>query len=240
MRYLMKMTCLGIAAMLLAATAPALTVVGSETVIPLYSKETVSSLGVPEIREQDAEGDILMVRNVSEPALELFRPAPGNANDTAVIVAPGGGFVGLVYEVEGAAVARRLAESGVTAFVLKYRTIQSDADPMQMPEVHMKEMDHIAARTKSGVPVEIPPFAGEKNATEDGVRVLASYDGEHLRRHRSQACWHARLFRWRLSGDRPRDRRLGLKAGLCRLDLWWAAYAGARRCFACLHRRRGQ
>jgi acetyl esterase/lipase len=112
------------------------------------------------------------IRNVSEPTLELFRPELGRANGTAVIIAPGGGFVGLAYDAEGVAVARLLAQRGVTALVLKYRTIRSASDPMQMPEVHMAEMDTIMARARSGVPAELPRFAGEQHAVEDGERAL--------------------------------------------------------------------
>lgn len=114
-----------------------------------------------------------MVFNVSDPTLELFLPTPGSANGTAVIVAPGGGFVGLGYDAGGTAVARRLAQHGVTAFVLKYRTIRSGADPLKLPEVHMREMNTIMARAKSGLPAEVPPFAGEKHAVEDGSRAVA-------------------------------------------------------------------
>lgn len=113
-----------------------------------------------------------MIRNVSEPTLELFRPAAGKANGTAVIIAPGGGFVGLGYDAGGTAVARRLAQQGITAFVLKYRTIRSATDPMHMPEVHMKEMDTLMSRAKSGLPVQIPRFAGEQHAVEDGARAI--------------------------------------------------------------------
>jgi len=118
------------------------------------------------------KSDDLLIRNVSEPALELFLPAPGRANGTAVIVAPGGGFVGLEYSAGGTAVARRLAGRGITALVLKYRTIRSASDPMQMPEVHVREMEALMARTKSHVPAEIPRFAGERHAAEDGARAV--------------------------------------------------------------------
>lgn len=164
---------LGIAALCLSATALAQKPAGGSAVIPLYQKGSMASLGVPEIRERLDESGEIMIRNVSEPTLELFRPAPGRVNGTVAIVAPGGGFVGVGYELEGTAVARRLAQRGVTALVLKYRTIRSPADPMQMPEVHMKEMDTTMARVKSGVPVEIPRFAGEAHALEDGVRAMA-------------------------------------------------------------------
>ena len=37
----------------------------------------------------------------------------------------------------------------------------------------MKEMELIMARAKSGIPTEVPPFAGEPHALEDGARALA-------------------------------------------------------------------
>lgn len=173
MRHAIKLKSFAITAALFAASASIPGIADAEPVIPLYPKAKVPSLGVPEIREQRAEAGGLLIRNVSEPTLEIFRPVIGGANGTAVIVAPGGGFVGLAYDAEGVMVARALAQRGVTAFLLKYRTIRSDPDPMSMPEVHMKEMDVIMARAKSGVPVEVPRFAGEPHAIEDGERALA-------------------------------------------------------------------
>lgn len=159
------------AALLTTTTATAQTTTGGE-IIPLYAQGVVASLGVPETRGTLETGET-MIFNVSEPTLEMFRPDAGSANGTAVIIAPGGGFVGLGYEAGGTAVARQLAQRGVTAFVLKYRTIKSPDDAMHMPEIHMKEMEGIMARAKSGVPEEVPPFAGEKHAVEDGARAMA-------------------------------------------------------------------
>lgn len=62
-----------------------------------------------------------LVVNVTNPTLTVFRPLPGMANGTSVIVAPGGGFRVLSYENEGLRVAQWLADRGITAFVLKYR-----------------------------------------------------------------------------------------------------------------------
>ena len=55
------------------------------------------------------------------PTLTLFRPQPGRANGTAVIVAPGGGYIGLAGMLEGRDVASWFTARGVTAFVLAYR-----------------------------------------------------------------------------------------------------------------------
>lgn len=172
MRDWVKIAGLGMAAIL--PVKPALpATVSAGAIMPLYPEGAVTSLGVPEIREKENGTGDLMIRNVSVPTLEMFRPAPGQASGTAVIIAPGGGFVGLGYDAEGTAVARRMTQYGVTAFVLKYRTIRSDVDPMKLPEVHAKEMEAIMTRAKSGKPLEVPPFAGEKHAVEDGARALA-------------------------------------------------------------------
>jgi acetyl esterase/lipase len=55
------------------------------------------------------------------PTLTIFRPHFGTGNGTAVIVAPGGAYLGLASNLEGRQVADWFAARGVTAFVLKYR-----------------------------------------------------------------------------------------------------------------------
>ena len=57
----------------------------------------------------------------SIPTLTLFPPAPRHENGTAVIIAPGGAYVGLAMSLEGSQVAEWYAARGVTAFVLRYR-----------------------------------------------------------------------------------------------------------------------
>ncbi len=59
--------------------------------------------------------------NVTEPTLTVVRPAEGKANGTVMIVAPGGAFMALAWDLEGEEVARWLADRGITAFILKYR-----------------------------------------------------------------------------------------------------------------------
>lgn len=62
-----------------------------------------------------------MARNITKATLTPFLPKAGQANGTAVIVAPGGGYRWLSLDNEGWEVAKALAEKGITAFVLKYR-----------------------------------------------------------------------------------------------------------------------
>ncbi len=55
------------------------------------------------------------------PTLTVLLPQPGSENGTAVIVAPGGAYIGLASNLEGRQVADWLSVHGITAFVLRYR-----------------------------------------------------------------------------------------------------------------------
>jgi acetyl esterase/lipase len=66
-----------------------------------------------------------MVRNVVHPTLTVYPPDPAKACGTAVIIAPGGGFRFHSWASEGTQVAEWLAARGVSAFVLKYRLLDT-------------------------------------------------------------------------------------------------------------------
>jgi acetyl esterase/lipase len=83
--------------------------------------------GVPDLRadasDEKDEGNG-RISNVHHPRLTVY-PAPADrANGTGVIVCPGGGYVRLAMEHEGAAVARWLNSLGVSAYVLRYRMVE--------------------------------------------------------------------------------------------------------------------
>ncbi len=61
------------------------------------------------------------IYNVTDPTLSVFLPVKTKPNGTAVIICPGGGYGRLAMPHEGTGVAERLNETGITAFVLKYR-----------------------------------------------------------------------------------------------------------------------
>ena len=69
-----------------------------------------------------------VVTNVVNPTLTRYAPAPENANGTAVIICPGGGFHALSINSEGVEVAKWLNDKGVTGFVLKYRLVPTGKD----------------------------------------------------------------------------------------------------------------
>jgi acetyl esterase/lipase len=75
------------------------------------------------------------IMNVSVPTLTVYLPDPSTATGTAVIIAPGGGFVWLSIDSEGHDVAKWLVARGIAAFVLKYRLFQVEGqDPAQVAQ----------------------------------------------------------------------------------------------------------
>jgi len=97
----------------------------AQQVIPLYSGKIPGNLSnVDNEKSLTPEKGRPSVINVSHPALIAYLPKTPNAARPAVIICPGGGYVRLTIEDGGYDVARSLADSGVAAFVLKYRTWQ--------------------------------------------------------------------------------------------------------------------
>ncbi len=79
---------------------------GSERTLPARDKQGAS---------------IERLTDVSEPTLTLYRPENPDPHNTAVIVAPGGGYNLLAYSHEGTEICQWLNSLGVTAVLLKYR-----------------------------------------------------------------------------------------------------------------------
>mgnify|MGYP000885202248 CR=1 FL=1 len=106
----------------------------------------------------------LAVRNVTRPTLTAFRPV-GKPAPAAVIIAPGGAFLGLEMDKEGWEEARWFASHGVTAFVLKYRTLPTPPDQAAF----VAELDKMITGQKS---VLAPPADTPAEALADGLAAL--------------------------------------------------------------------
>lgn len=91
----------------------------SQEVIKLYPGKAPGSENWT-MKEFEEKGTIY---NVTDPTLTVYRPA--QPNGIGVIVCPGGGYQILCMESEGTNIAKKLAERGFTAFVLKYRIAQN-------------------------------------------------------------------------------------------------------------------
>jgi len=101
-----------------------------------------------------------VVTNVSKPTLTVYKPAPGTANGTSVIICPGGGLYALSITSEGREVAEWLSERGVTAFVLKYRLVPTGEDGTS--EI-MNDGDQVLVKAGKVLPL----------ATEDALNSIA-------------------------------------------------------------------
>ena len=111
---------LGIAALPLALPAQTLHIwpggaPGSES----WTQKEVTYTGTP-------VGTVVM--NVVTPTITAYLPTRAKSTGTAVIIAPGGGFVALATTLEGEGLAKFLQQRGVAAFLLKYRTIEKRGD----------------------------------------------------------------------------------------------------------------
>lgn len=118
-----------------------------------------------------------MVRNVTRPTLTVYLADPTKANGTAVIIAPGGGFRFLSWQNEGTAVAEWLAARGVSAFVLKYRLLDTG------------ESQEDFQKGKSGPPHTRP--------SDNNIDQLASADGRQAMKVVRQLS-----ARWRIALNR--------------------------------------
>jgi len=79
--------------------------------LPCNKEETVS---------KNANGKIV-IANITSPTVTVYKPAKQDANKTALIVCPGGGYARVAAGHEGTEVAEAFNKIGVTVFVVKYR-----------------------------------------------------------------------------------------------------------------------
>jgi acetyl esterase/lipase len=131
------------------------------TVFPLWPE------GVPGRKEigpeQNGKG---YIQNVSDPTLTLVGPAVDRPNGTAIIVAPGGGYVRQSVDREGMQYATWLSTLGVTTFVLNYR-MQEYGHPAPLQDV-LRAVRLLRSR------------AAEFGIDPDRIGVMGSSAGGHL------------------------------------------------------------
>ena len=108
----------------------------------------------------------LLVRNVTRATLRPVLPDPAIATGAGVIMVPGGGFVAVDMGKEGMETARALADAGLAAFVLKYRT---EPTPRSALGFGAQVAAGAAAFLTKGRDSRIP---GEEAALEDALDAL--------------------------------------------------------------------
>jgi len=94
-------------------------------VIPIWPEGT--PLVNPSVPEEFFNSNTNYVTHIHNPTLTVFQPE--HPNGAAIIICPGGAYLFVATANEGYPVAEKLNESGVTAFMLKYRLpTTKDAD----------------------------------------------------------------------------------------------------------------
>lgn len=137
----MRLTFVFLLALLAAAAEP--------PVIPLYDGPAPGSESWdwPET-EQPSKDAIRRLANITRPTITAYLPEKSKANGTAVIIAPGGGFMILAINHEGYEVAEWLNKQGVAAFVLKYRV-------MRTGDEGQKDKAEFARRRQEAMPMGV-------------------------------------------------------------------------------------
>jgi acetyl esterase/lipase len=92
-----------------------------QTAINLYLEKIPNSKPSEDKEKWEQRDGITIVSDISRPTLTPFFPSKEQANGTAVIICPGGGYWVNAISHEGMDVAKKFNEMGVAAFVLKYR-----------------------------------------------------------------------------------------------------------------------
>ena len=128
----------------------------------------------PETLEPSKPGTkpIKIMSNVSHPTLTVF-PAPKEKNTgTAVVIAPGGGYNILAWDLEGTEVADWLNSIGVTGIVLKYRVPRRPGMPGDAQKGPLQDAQRAMSVVRSR--------AKEWNIDPNRIGMLGFSAGGHL------------------------------------------------------------
>jgi acetyl esterase/lipase len=98
-------------------------------VLPLWKN---GAPGFENKKDEPEEAKDYWIKNINNPSVTVFFPAPEIANGTAILICPGGGFRLLVFKVEGVDPAKFLNKLGITAIILKYRLPREPNSPYSL------------------------------------------------------------------------------------------------------------
>jgi acetyl esterase/lipase len=125
------------------ALAPTLAAADRPAVLDLWPGPAPGEKGDlgPETEQQTKPGQrqVKRLTNVSKPTLTVFKPTKERDTGAAVVIAPGGGYSILAWDLEGTEVAAWLNSIGVTGVVLKYRVPRRSGEPAGQPPLGPKQ-----------------------------------------------------------------------------------------------------
>lgn len=120
---------------------------------------------------------VLRITNVAEPTITIYPASTKNANGTAMVVCPGGGYSILAYDLEGTEICAWLNNIGITAILLKYRVPSRQG--MLKHGAAMQDLQRAISYVRA--------HAQELNIDSQRVGVMGFSAGGHLS---AMACNH--------------------------------------------------
>ena len=121
----------------------------------------------------------LWVTNVSHPTITIYPPKEKNTG-AAVIVFPGGGYLGLATDIEGSEVCEWFASIGVTGILLKYRVPNSGPHWDKNCDCHKDAEKPLALQDAQRTLGLVRIRAREWNIDPNKIGVIGFSAGGHL------------------------------------------------------------
>ncbi|MCM5663070.1 alpha/beta hydrolase [Galbibacter mesophilus] len=138
-------------------------------VLPLWKK--VPNQRASEEKEITENIDIVLLKNVQKPQIDVYLPSPRHATGEAVLIFPGGGYHVLAYDWEGQDIAKWLNSKGIAGIIVKYRLpvsksiITPHKAPLQDAQRAMRLVKHNAEKW---------------NINKDKIGIIGFSAGGHL------------------------------------------------------------
>jgi acetyl esterase/lipase len=119
------------------------------------------------------------ISNISEPTITVYQAPTEIATGAAVVIFPGGGYRRVAIDHEGHDVAKRLNEMGITAMVVKYRTLPVEPNGRAIESLREKAFPGIVADGKQAIRT-MRRRASRWNVDPNKVGVIGFSAGGHL------------------------------------------------------------
>lgn len=141
-------------------------VIFAQEIIPLY-KNTI----IPNSIIDTTQATPSYVAGTYMPTITVFKPNRKPSNGTGIIICSGGAYVGVADPVEGAPAALKLAESGITCFLLQYRVPDSSI---------MKNKEHVPVQDVQQAILYVREHAASYNLDRNRICIMGFSAGGHL------------------------------------------------------------
>ncbi|MDA3816972.1 MAG: alpha/beta hydrolase [Prolixibacteraceae bacterium] len=105
--------------------------------------------GGEEIIRIDPGSGAQVVSNVHEPSITPYIPKAGKATGVSIVIAPGGAHRELWMNHEGYDIAQKLADNGITVFILKYRLARDKNSNYTVEGHSVKDMQRAVRLVRS-------------------------------------------------------------------------------------------